>query len=112
MTPSRALPVFVVVFAAVYAVVYVLAVMKNLALFTYHPALEEFALWVERPREGPAMYWYGWLATSVIAALAAGLIACLIPDRLAKRLWSGWSWTVPLVVMVVFGYLLRGYFTR
>jgi hypothetical protein len=112
MTSSRSLAVFVVVFAVVYAVVYVTAVLKNYALFTYHPALESFGLWVERPKEGPAMYWYGWLATSVIAALAAGIIASVIPERLAKRLWSGWSWTVPLGVMIVFGYLLRGYFTR
>jgi hypothetical protein len=111
VTPSRSLPVFVIVFAVAYPIAYVVAVMKNYALFTYHPALEEFALWVERPKEGPAMYWYGWIATSVIAALVAGLVASVIPERLAKRLWSGWSWMVPLGVMLVFGYLLRGYFT-
>ena len=112
MNITRSVPIFVLVFAVVYAVAYVIAVEKNYALFTYHPALEQFGFLVERPREGPAMYWYGWMATSAIAALLAGLIACFIPDRLTKRLWSGWSWAIPLGVMSVFGYLLRGYFIR
>lgn len=109
---SRSLTVFVIVFAVVYAVAYVIAVEKNYALFTYHPALEEFGFWVERPRGGVAMYWYGWLATSAIAALVVAGIASYVPERLTKRLWSSWSWTVPLGVMFVFGYLLRGYFMR
>lgn len=112
MTSSRTLAVFVVVFAAAYAIAYVIAVEKNYALFTYHPALEEFGLLAERPREGPAMYWYGWMATSAIAALAAGALASFVSERLTKRLWSGWSWTIPLGVMVILGYLLRGYFMR
>lgn len=112
MTPSRSVSVFVIVFAVAYPILYVVAVMKNYALFTYHPALEEFGLWVERPKDGPAMYWYGWLATSALGAAAAGFAASFIPERLANRLWSGWSWTVPLGVILVFGYLLRGYFVR
>ncbi|HTN69512.1 MAG TPA: hypothetical protein VMO00_00305 [Methylomirabilota bacterium] len=112
MNTSRSFPVFAVVFAVVWAVTYVIAVQKNYALFTYHPALEEFGLLVEKPKEGPAMYWYGWLATAGIAALAAGLIACFVPERVTQRLWSGWSWTIPLGVMLVFGYLLKGYFLR
>jgi hypothetical protein len=42
MNVSRSFPVFAIVFAVVYAVMYVIAVEKNYALFTYHPALEEF----------------------------------------------------------------------
>ena len=111
MTSSR-FPVFAIVFAVAYAVAYVIAMEKNYALFTYHPALEEFGFLVERPKEGPAMYWYGWMATAGIVALVAGLIACFVPERVTKRLWSGWSWAVPLAVMFVLGYLLRGYFIR
>ena len=111
MTSSR-FPVFAIVFAVAYAVAYVIAMEKNYALFTYHPALEEFGFLVERPKEGPAMYWYGWMATAGIVALMAGLIACFVPERVTKRLWPGWSWAVPLAVMFVLGYLLRGYFIR
>lgn len=90
MTPPRSFPVFAIVFAAVYAVVYVIAVEKNLALFTYHPAIGEFGVWVEKPRSGPAMYWYGWMATAGVVAFLAGLIAALLPEFVKRRLWSGW----------------------
>jgi hypothetical protein len=110
MTPPRSFSVFAVVFAVVYAVVYVIAVANNYALFTYHPAIYEFGAGTQAPKDGPAMYWYGWIATSGIAALVAGIIACWLPARLTKRLWSGWSWAIPLGVLVVFGYLLRNYF--
>ena len=112
MTPSRSFPVFAIVFAVVFPVVYVIAVDQNYALFTYHPAINEFGPWVEQPKAGLAMYWYGWMATAGIAASAAGAIACYLPERLTQRLWSGWSWAVPLVVLVVFGYLLRNYFLQ
>lgn len=112
MNSARSFSVFAVVFAAVYAVMYVIAMEKNYALFTYHPALEKFGFLVQKPEEGPAMYWYGWIATAGIVALAAGLLACAIPERAQRRLWSGWAWTIPLSVIVVLGYLLRGYFTR
>ena len=47
---------FAIVFPVVYAIAYVIAVENNYALFTYHPALEEFGFLVERPKDGPAMY--------------------------------------------------------
>jgi len=112
MTTARQFPIFAVVFAIVYAGVYLIAVERNYALFTYHPAIEEFGFLVEPPREGPAMYWYGWIATAAIVALVAGLIACVVPEQMAKRLWSGWSWAIPVAAMFAFGYLLRGFFMR
>lgn len=112
MTTTRSFAVFAIVFPVVYAVVYLISVVQNYALFTYHPAIEEFGFLVERPREGPAMYWYGWIATAGLIALVAGVIACMIPAQMAKRLWSGLSWVVPVGAMFAFGYLLRGFFTR
>lgn len=112
MTSSRSGATFVIVFAVVYAVVYVIAVEKNYALFTYHPGLGELGPLVETPRDGPAMYWYGWMATAGMVALIASAIAYFVPERLASRLWSGWSWAVPLTVMAVFSYLLSGFFMR
>ena len=113
MTVPRSFPAFAIVFAVAYSVVYVISVWKNYALFTYHPATNEFALGVEKPKEGvPAMYWYGWLATSTIAASMAGLVACWLPQRLMQRLWSGWSWVAPVCAILVFCYMLRSYFLR
>jgi hypothetical protein len=112
MSVPRSFPVFAVVFAAVYAVAYIVCVMKNYALFTYDPSLGEFSAGVHKPKEGEAMYWYGWMATSGIAAGLVAFAACWLPESLTRRLWSGWSWAVPLVVMLLFCYLLRGYFLR
>jgi len=112
MTLPRSFPVFAIVFGAVYAVAYLIAVQKNLALFTYHPALNEFGAGVQKAKDGPAMYWYGWMATAGISASVAGLLACALPERLTQRLRSGWAWLVPLGAMVFFCYLLRGYFLR
>lgn len=111
MTPTR-MRTLVVVFAVTYAVAYVIAVWKNYALFTYHPVLGTIAFGVEKPRDGPAMYWYGWMSTAAIAAFAGCLIASLLPERLAGRVWVGWSWAAPVGVLCFFAYLLRGYFLR
>jgi len=112
MTPLRNSPAFGIVFAVVFAIVYVIAVEKNIAMFTYHPAIGEFDLGTKPSRDGPAMYWYGWLATSGIVAFVAAFAAALLPQGLTKRLWPGLTWLVSVIVMVAFCYLLRGYFLR
>ena len=112
MIAGRSLSVFTIVFAVAYAVLYVLAVQYNRALFTYHPALEEFGFLVEKPKDGPAMYWYGWMATSAIGAFAIAGVVAWLPNGAANRVWPGWSWLAPLSVMAAFCYILRGFFTR
>jgi hypothetical protein len=109
---SRPFATFAVVFAVVYAVTYAISVWKNLALFTYHPALNEFGMGVQKAKDGPAMYWYGWMATSAIVAGIAGLAACLLPAQVARRLWPGLAWLVPLCAMLFFAWLLSGFFLR
>jgi hypothetical protein len=108
----RQFQAFATVFAVVFAIVYVIAVDRNYALFTYHPITYTFGLWVQPPGDGPAMYWFGWMATSALAGGVAGLLASLLPQGVTRRLWSGWSWLVPLCVIVAFGYLLSDYFLR
>jgi len=112
MSDAVAISKFVIAFAVAYAVLYVLSVQYNLALFTYHAATEEFHFLVQPTSEGPAMYWYGWLATSTLGALAIAALVSWLPVVSAKRLWHGCAWTVPLVVMVVFVFMLRRYFVR
>ncbi|HEY6241379.1 MAG TPA: hypothetical protein VIW78_11140 [Burkholderiales bacterium] len=113
MTVPRSFPVFAIVFSVTYAIVYSIAVWKNYALFTYHPATNEFGMGVEKPKDGGlAMYWYGWMATAGIAASVVALVACYLPQRLTSRLWSGWSWVVPLAALAFFVWLLKGYFLR
>jgi hypothetical protein len=102
---------FPMVFTMTWCIVYVLAVELNLALYTYHPVLGEFGLWAQAPREGPAMYWYGWLATSGAAASILGLAAGHLPlpiDRLPAWL----SWAIPICAMLAFIWILHGFFLR
>jgi hypothetical protein len=112
VTVPRAFPAFAIVFAAVYAIVYVICVEQNYALFSYHPAIKKFGMGVQEPLDGPVMYWYGWMATSALAATITGLIAASLPQAIVRRLWPGWSWLVPVCVMVVFCYLLRKFFLQ
>jgi hypothetical protein len=44
--------------------------------------------------------------------LAIAAFISWLPVVSAKRLWHGCAWTVPLLVMVVFVFMLRRYFVR
>jgi hypothetical protein len=98
------------IFAAAFAVIYVLAVQYNWALFTYHPKIYEWQ-WLAQPaKNGPPMYWYGWLVTSVLGAGAVSLVSWPLTRRGPALLWLGWI--VPIVIVVIFVYLFRGFFIR
>ena len=112
MTDRSSFGVFAVTFAAVYAAVYYVAVANNWPLFSYGPAVGEWTLFNHPASDGPTMYWYGWIATSVIVAGFAGLIAAFLPGKLGARLWPGFAWLVPLCAIAAIIHLLSGYFTR
>jgi hypothetical protein len=98
------------VFSALFAIAYVIIEQNNLALFTYHPRINEWGLWTEAPRNGPGMYWFGWLASSALVAGGLTLAAApLLRDKPAPTIIG---WVVPLVCMVLFVYLLRAFFFR
>ena len=106
MSYSRVIPIF----AASFAIIYVLAVEYNWAIVTYHPRLGEWE-WLTKPaKTGPAMYWFGWLITSFLAAGAISVVALPASGRWAPPVWV--RWVVPLVIMLVFVYLLRSFFLR
>lgn len=113
MTASRKFGIFAIAFAVAYPVIYVVAMHVNFALFTYHPALGEFGFGANKPREGgPAMYWYGWIATSAICALAIAIIAATLPEKMTRRLPATLAWVVPLAAMVTAGGLMAHFFLR
>jgi hypothetical protein len=56
------------------------------------------------------MYWYGWIATSLIGAAAISLAALPLTARYRPPAWMGWA--IPLAVMVLFVYFLRVFFLR
>ncbi|HUL99774.1 MAG TPA: hypothetical protein VLU24_10275 [Mycobacterium sp.] len=111
MKAARVFPVFSIAFA----VLYVLAMENNWALFTYFARAREFHWLVvapPTPRMGPAMYWYGWLATSALGAGVVATAAALLRADRAAGMWRGLSWAVPLAAIAVLVFLLRGWFIR
>jgi hypothetical protein len=51
MIAGRSFSTFAIVFAVAFAILYLLSVENNWALFTYHPALEEFGFLVQKPKD-------------------------------------------------------------
>ena len=79
--PSRS------VFAIATPVIYVVCEMRNWPLFTYHPGTNRVDLSGRRrcKDEGPAMYWYGWTATTLIGAGVLGLLATMLPESIDRE---------------------------
>jgi hypothetical protein len=112
MIRRGAFPVFATVFAAAYSIIYVLAVNYNWALFTYAPATGKLGPLLTPATDGPTMYWYGWIATAAIGGGIVAALAALLPESAAKRVPPQLCWAVPIVMVLVIAYLLRGYFLR
>ena len=106
MSITRVLPIF----AAAFAVIYVICVEANWALVTYHPRINEWEFLTKPAKSGPAMYWYGWIGTTILVASAVSALALPLTRRWQPPVWIGWA--VPLAVMLIFVYLLRSFFLR
>ena len=97
-------------FAAAFAIAYTVAFEGHYELFSYHPKLGAFGWGQEAMRDGPVMHWYGAIATGFVAALAASAAALPFVKTRSLPLWLGWA--VPLGCIIVWGWLLRGFFLR
>jgi hypothetical protein len=78
---------FAITFGIAFAIIYTLLERFNWPLITYFPSIGELDFWktAPRPGAGPPMYWYGWLANSVIAAFVVGLVATAVPAQWLRR---------------------------
>jgi hypothetical protein len=85
MTASSKAAVFTIAFGVAYAVIYVICTEMNLPLVTYHPVIGEVDVLWAPPRSGPAMYWYGWMLSSLIGALAVAWLAGFVPEQWVQR---------------------------
>ena len=94
MMSSETFHRFAFAYGAAFAILYAVALKLDLALFTVYPS-----------HDGPPMHWYGWIATAALGALMAGLVAALLPDRLTRWLWPGWSWVAAALAMIACVYL-------
>ena len=92
---------FAVTFAVVGTLTYCICLLMNWPVFTYHPAVNriEWFWGPSRSGEGPAMYWYGWTATTLIVGAIAGFLATLLPESTAKKIPLILVWLLPIVAI-------------
>ncbi len=104
---ERLFPIFGVIFAIVYAY----AVYKDIAIVTYHPKLGVWDVGHTPSRNGPAMYWYGFVLFAFVVAVPLAALCALIPEKTLEKAWS-LTWLVPLLAMASFVWLLLPYYTK
>ncbi len=109
-TSSR-IGTFSLVFGVSFAILYVVCDMGAFPMFTYHPGPDRFDIGFTPPRrdEGPAMYWYGWIANSAVGALALGVLAALLPEKIRIKIPLALAWIAPVVLLPVLIYSLKFY---
>ena len=122
MTSSAPFRHFAFAFGTAFAVLYVVALAKDLALFTVFPSLGIVLAGTHHSRDvadpamgflAPAMYWYGFVITSALGAAVVTGIAALIPDSLIDRVpWRSLTWLAPLGAIIYVAYVLLPYATK
>lgn len=114
LASSAAFGVFAIVFAIAAPAIYVASELGGFPLFTYHPGTGrfDFGFAAARPNEGPAMYWYGWLATTLAGASLAGLVATLLPQGVIAKIPLFLIWLLTLLALPILAYALMPFWTR
>lgn len=109
LAASATFRTFAVFVAIATPIVYTLCEMQNWPAFTYHPATGRIDLGfaLARRDEGPAMYWYGWIVTTLVASAALAGLATLLPPKLTARIPLALTWITPLAAVPVLVYALR-----
>ena len=114
LASSTAFKTFAIVFGFGTTALYVICDMMNWPLFTYHPGTDRVDLFYAPPRkgEGPAMYWYGWTATLMLAAAVLGLLATFLPEHVSRKIPLALVWIVPVLAIPLLFYSLMPFWTR
>ena len=98
MTQSASFRRFSFAFGTTFSVLYVVALAKDMALFTVFPSLGVVLAGTHHSRDvadpamgflAPAIYWYGWTATAALGALVIGLVAASLPGLRPDRNQGG-----------------------
>ena len=94
-------------FAVAFCCAYACAFAFDAPLFVYYPLHGEVSMGHPLLQGiGPAMAWYGLLAS---AGIAATVLAFVIPERASAPL-RGYLWLFPCAAMLVSAFLLRTLF--
>jgi len=99
LASSTKFKTFVVTYAIAGTLIYLLCLEMNWPLFTFHPATNRIVWGWEASRsgEGPAMYWYGWTATSLLAGAILGFFATLLPESVTRKIPLILVWLLPIL---------------
>ena len=102
LAASTKFKTFAIVFALSAPILYVLCDIFGLPLFTYHPATNRVDLgWAPgRSGEGPAMYWYGWTATTILGCAILGALATLLPAKAVSKVPLALIWVLPILALI------------
>ena len=78
----------------------------------YAPRLREFFMWRVTPpgRQGPGMFYYGWLLTAGLGALVTAVGGAYVEEKIGRRIPVSLTWIVPLLLVLVLLYILREWF--
>ncbi len=103
MIATNKIAIFTIAFVVACATIYAVCTEVNLPLLTYHPVTGDVGPLYQPPGRGPAMYWYGWMATALIGAVVVALIATVVPERWLQR---GFIFGAALAVLYLVVYTL------
>src|SRR5260370_17217046 len=104
MTSSAPFRRFALAFGTTFAILYVVALARDVALFTVFPSLGVVLAGTHHTRDvadpamgflAPAIYWYGWAATAALGALMLGFFAALLPRRWTRAICPRWVSFLP-----------------
>jgi len=101
LASSTKVKTFAITFALAGTVIYLLCLQFNWPLFTFHPATNRIAWGWEAGRsgEGPAMYWYGWTAMTLVVGTVVSYLATLLPDSITKKIPLILVWLLPILAI-------------
>jgi hypothetical protein len=111
---SAKIKAFAMVFSLAFPVMYLVCEQFGGPLFTYHPATNRFDFgWAPgRSGEGPAMYWYGWVASSLIGGFILGLLGTMLPASAVKRIPLVLLLILPTLALIPLAYSLMPFWTK
>jgi hypothetical protein len=114
LAASSRFKAFAISFSTFGPVIYCICQFFNWPMFTFHPATNRLVWGYEGPRpgEGPNMLWYGWTATTVVAAALLGIVAMLLPEHVTRRIPLTLIWLFPILTIPYIVYSLMPWWTH
>lgn len=110
---------FAFAYGTAFAILYVFARAQGLALVTVYPSFGIVLVGMHHSRDvadpameflAPEIWWFGWMGSAAIGAVAVGLLAVLLPERWCRWFWPGWVWVAPVIAMIGCIYLTLPWF--